>query len=353
MKVNERKERKIVWSAEATDWEGHQDTGMQWIRRGVELLRHWPHPMVQGRFSRRMTVGEWGEIWYADHRTQVQASTYASYKNTLRIIKQQLGDRRLCDVLPIHINQVQDAMIREGYGISQIQKCRIMLNQIFAFAEENGLVKDNPVRKTKAVRDRDGALGTMRYFKDAFTDEEVDRLFQLLPRDLLGNSIRVMLCTGLRVQELLALSPEDIAADGTSIQVNKAIKTVDGIPELGAPKSRRSIRRIPVPQQAQIWAKELRCSGGETIIWSLPGRNSCYSVGCFRRRYYNAIRRVGEVRELSPHCCRHTYITRLQARGVSLELIARLAGHASIVTTEGYTHTSDETLTRAVETLNS
>ena len=304
------------------------------------------------RMTGRITVGEWADIWYEDHRSQVQASTYSSYKTTLKIVKNHLGDMRLCDVLPLHINQVQDAMAREGYGISQIQKSRIMLNQIFGFAEENGLVRSNPVSRTKIPRDLDGTLTATRYFKDAFTDDEVRRLTEGLNRDLLGLSIRVMLATGLRVQELLALAPEDIAPDGSVIEVSKAIKTVDGIPELGVPKSKRSVRRIPVPEPAQKWAKALRRAGGEVLIWSLPGRNPYYSVGAFRRRYYHALQAIPGVRQLSPHCCRHTYITRLQARGVPLELIAKLAGHSSILITEGYTHTSEETLKRAVEKLD-
>ena len=327
------------------------DRGEGGVRR--QLLRWFPGltPYLNP-VGRKMTVEEWGEFWLEEHRSQVQASTYASYRNTLRIVKKYLGEERLCDVLPLDISHVQNAMAEEGYGLSQIQKCRIMLNQMFGVAEENGLIRSNPVPKCKAIRDRDGTLTEARYFKDAFSEEEVELLFAKLPEDLLGLSIRVMLSTGLRVQELLALSPEDIAADGSVIEVKKAIKTVNGVPELGVPKSRRSMRRVPVPENAQHWAAALRDAGGEELIWSLPGRNPCYGVGAFRRRYYHALEKVEGVRELSPHCCRHTYITRLQARGVSLELIARLAGHASIVTTEGYTHTSEETLKRVVETLN-
>ena len=58
------------------------------------------------------------------------------------------------------------------------------------------------------------------------------------------------------------------------------------------------------------------------------------------------------MRKLSPHCCRHTYITRLEAEGVPVQIIARLAGHTSIDTTVGYTHTELSTLADAVAHLN-
>ena len=45
-------------------------------------------------------------------------------------------------------------------------------------------------------------------------------------------------------------------------------------------------------------------------------------------------------------------MTRLQAKGVPIELIAQLAGHSSVDTTIGYTHTSMETLSGAVAVLD-
>lgn len=77
-----------------------------------------------------------------------------------------------------------------------------------------------------------------------------------------------------------------------------------------------------------------------------------YSVGSFRRCFYTALKEVGGVRLLSPHCCRHTYVTQLQAKGVPLETIAALVGHSSIDTTMGYTHISMDTLMGAVSSLN-
>ena len=76
------------------------------------------------------------------------------------------------------------------------------------------------------------------------------------------------------------------------------------------------------------------------------------SVGCFRRRFYSALALVDGVRRLTPHCCRHTYITRLQARGVPMETISMLAGHSDTETTGGYLHIAEATLAKAVDTLN-
>lgn len=306
-------------------------------------------PILGGR---AITLGDWGDIWYEDYRSQVQPSTHYGYQFTLQIIKKWLGDALVADILPIHINLFMTELTESGYGMSQIHKCRTMLIQLFDAAEDNGLVSRNPARRAKIIRDLDGSLTEPRYEKDAFTDEEVETLRRELPYDLLGNSIRLLLDTGLRVQELIALAPEDIAEDGSSVTVDKAIKMVADIPHLGPPKSRHAYRTIPVPEESRACALYLKYHGGKTLIWSLPDRNPYYSVRCFRRRYCNALNRISGVRCLPPHCCRHTYVTRLQAGGVPLEIIARLAGHSNASETDVYAHPSLKTLTDAVSVLH-
>ena len=306
----------------------------------------------QVQINKNLILAEWADTWYADYKSQVQASTYSGYKYTLSIIKARLGSHKLRELLPIHINRMQDGLIKDGYSLSQIRKCRAMLIQIFDAADNNNLVVQNPAQKAKILRDKDNSLNRPRYEKDAFTSEELQNLQNSLEKNLLGASIRLMLNTGLRVQELLALAPDDIAEDGSTIQVSKAIKMVDGIPTLGPPKSKKSNRLIPVPEVVREYAIYLRTHGGKDLVWSQLGANPYYSVGSFRRRYYTALKNVGGVRKLSPHCCRHTYITRLQEQGVPIELIAQLAGHSEVSTTVGYTHTSAETLANAVAVLN-
>lgn len=302
--------------------------------------------------NKSMTLGEWSDIWYQNHKTEVQASTYSGYQYTLKLIKESMGTQTLHAILPIHIDRFLDTLVEADYSLSQIKKCRTMLIQIFDAADKNGLVMSNPARKAKIIRDKDGTLSRPRYLKDSFDDEEVETLQKELAGDLMGHSIRVMLGSGVRVQELIALAPTDIAKDGSTIEVSKAIKMVNNHPVLGTPKSKSSYRTIPIPEETRASARFLREHGGQTLIWSLPGRNPYYSVGAFRRRYYNALKQIENVRKLSPHCCRHTYVTRLQAKGVSLELIAKLAGHSNITTTDGYAHTSMETLKAAVSLLD-
>ena len=105
---------------------------------------------------------------------------------------------------------------------------------------------------------------------------------------------------------------------------------VNGVPQLGPPKSVRSRRTIPIPEQFCPYVRYLREHSGTPYVWTCSGGNPLYGVGSFRRRFYTALKNVGQVRKLSPHCCRHTYVTMLQANGVPMETIAALTGHSDI-----------------------
>lgn len=297
-----------------------------------------------------MDFSAWAELWYKDYEDQVQASTYANYRFTLDHLIRQFRQRPLGSIRQIEINQFLNGLYRQGLSQSSVSKCKAMLIQIFDAAEENELILRNPARHAKASRRREDEEESA---KDAFTEEELQRLMCELPDTLLGNSIRVLLVSGMRVQELLALRPEDIEPDGSAIHICHAVKMVKGCPSLGTPKSKRSRRTVPIAEDYRCYVLRLLEQGGKAFLWtSVKSESLLVGVGVFRRQYYKALREIGGVRLLTPHCTRHTYITRLQAKGVPMEIVARLVGHSEIRTTDGYTHTSLETLSQAVSTMN-
>lgn len=314
-----------------------------WAKREVETVE--PHST--------MSFEEWANVWYADYKTQVQASTYDSYQYTLKILKDHFGSKPIRDIKALDINRFIDGLSRKGMSRSYITKCRSMLIQVFDGAEANEVTSNNPARKSKMIKiGSNNLIEDDESKKDAFTEAELELLKKYLPDDIMGHSILLMIGTGMRCQELLSLTPDDIAPDGATISIVKAIKMVGGTPELGSPKSKRGKRMIPVPMEYRVHALYLRMHSGRPYIWTSRRENGLFDIGSFRRRYYRAIVKVAGVRKLSPHCCRHTYISNLEKRGVPMEQIARLAGHSRISTTDGYLHTDMDTLANAVSVLN-
>ena len=301
-----------------------------------------------------ITFRDWSNNWYANFEDQVEASTYCNYKYTLRILQDEFGARKLMDILPLEIEDFLKGL-KGVRSDSQISKCRAMLIQIYDAADANGLVLRNPARQAKKVKRKRRVgvpVSALKGKKDAFTDEEVATIIREHPDDLMGNSICLLLGTGMREQELLALTADDIAEDGSWLTVNKAVQTVNGRSVLGPPKSESGNRIIPVPTDYRQYAVFLREHGGSPFLWTRSQKNDLYSIRSFQKRFATVIGKMNGVRPLTPHCCRHTYVTRLQAKGIPMETIARLAGHSRIETTDKYLHTPKDVLRSAVSVLN-
>ena len=186
-------------------------------------------------------------------KDNIAATTQEGYKYTLRILKDYFGDRRLNGIKAFDIEEFLKKLRREGASKSRMTGCRGMLYQIFHKAEANDLIHKNPVRFADKMRNIDPGTA-----KECFTADEVKLLMANLPQNRIGASIRLMLGTGMRSQEILALEPKHIAEDGSMIQICQAINMVKGTAVVGTPKSRDSYRDVPVPPSLREVRNELK-----------------------------------------------------------------------------------------------
>ena len=207
---------------------------------------------------------DWADTWFEGHRDNIAPTTQESYKYCLKMLKEGFYHRPLTVIRPIDIENFLKGMRRDGRSDSYISKARGMLYQIFQKAEANDLVRRNPVRLAEKMR----TSGTAKR-KEAFTTAEVAHLMKVLPDDRMGLSIRLLLGTGMRMQELLALEPQFIEEDGSVIHIRQAVKVVKGTVSIGSPKSKDSIRDIPVPLNVRPCAIKLRDTTDQ-FIWESP-----------------------------------------------------------------------------------
>ena len=222
---------------------------------------------------------------------------------------------------------------KEGYADSTVSQHRGMLFQIFNKAEANDVLRKNPVRCAEKMRS-----SKEKKRKESFTAEEVILLMKNLPTDRIGLSIRLMLSTGMRVQEMLGLRKRNVAADGSEIHIVEAVKQVKGTVLVGSTKTATSTRVVPVPHNLREPLKQL-CAMSKDFIWESPKRpgQPC-NPSHFRDAFKEAVSNVEGVRVLTPHCCRHTYVSMMQALGVAMETIRDLCGHVEIDMTAHYLH---------------
>ncbi len=155
-------------------------------------------------------------------------------------------------------------------------------------------------------------------------------------------AVALMVSTGVRVGELVALRVADIdLRDGTLRVLGKGLRE----------------RQVYLSDE---WIHGLlnsylltRVDAGvshERLLFNHHGGE--LTPAALRTRLSRASRLAGLVTKVTPHRLRHTAATQLVESGVSIRVIQRLLGHASIATTEIYTHVSDTALRRAVSAAN-
>ena len=111
--------------------------------------------------------------------------------------------------------------------------------------------------------------------------------------------------------------------------------------------SRDSYRIIPVPENIRYCAIGLRDTEDKYIFEGKNKGRPC-NPSHYRDKFKEALQGIPEVRVLTPHCCRHTYVSQLQALGVDLSTIQSIVGHADIQMTEHYLHVQEEVRQSAI-----
>ena len=251
------------------------------------------------------------------------------------------GRRKILEIKAMDIEIFLKKLRRDGRSDSCLAQCRGMLFQIFNKAEANDLVKKNPVRFAEKMRKRPAKR------KEAFTAEEVKLLLENLPEDQVGWGIRLMLCTGMRTQELLGLEPRHIAEDGSYIVIEQAVVMEKGTAVIGTPKSQDSYRTVPIPKSVRYCARLLR-NVPTKYCWERGKPDMPCNPSYFRKKFKEEISSVEGVRVLTPHSCRHTYVSQMQALGIDLATIQSLVGHADVDMTKHYLHVQDPVRLNAI-----
>ena len=126
---------------------------------------------------------------------------------------------------------------------------------------------------------------------------------------------------------------------------------VKGAPEIGPTKTHTSMRTIPVPEMVRYCACNLRDTD-RRFIWEGKRSDKPCNPFHFRKQFKEALDAIEDVRILTPHCCRHTYVTQMLSLGVDPKTIQALVGHAEIDMTMYYAHAQESSKQDAIGRYN-
>jgi len=317
------------------------------------------------------TVAEIVDHWRDMKRGTVKAQTLRGYETHLRVIVGPMlqgtaqervhyaltGDKPHRDakllkmlgdfnVSELNTGQLRrwHALVRNEAGSVTAARCMSMLKSIMALAQEDFGVRVCPIPTNLPKR-------KVKPKKDILEAHEVAHLLAYAKEDQhRGIFVAFPFLTGCRVSEQLGLLWEDVDLDGGVIQIRR-IQERDGT-LTDQTKTEAGEREVPIcatlRQMLLEW--KLTCprlngdlhrvfpGAGVPRAWPQPriGGGGPVLYSNFLKRYWRPAFVKSGVRYVTHHSARHSFVSTLQAQGVEVGLVAKLAGHSNPAVTLGH-----------------
>ncbi len=169
------------------------------------------------RFSDRMTVRQWTEIWMNAYRSEIKGTNKVSYDTYVKKLNSEIGSMKIKDVRNIHLYRCLLAM--KGMSKSSLTKYRMVIQQIFRKARQNKVIPDDPSEELELPS---GTSGTHR----ALEKWEIDMIFEHWSIHYTGLWAMIMMLAGLRRGELVALDWDSVDMKARTITVRRAAEIV-------------------------------------------------------------------------------------------------------------------------------
>jgi integrase/recombinase XerC len=235
---------------------------------------------------------------------------------------------------------------KRGLGKRSMARTLSAIRSFYKYLHRNEIVDANPARAVGAPR-------LEKYLPGYLDRAQIDLLFQMAEvRAWEGKFVdarnlailELFYSTGMRLSELQGLSRGELDVVSQQVKVRG--------------KGRKE-RIIPVGDHAVLALRNYEAKRDELLraLGPKADRNALFIGNTGKRLGVRAIQKtvtkflaqIDEEAGLSVHSLRHTFATHLLDAGADLRAVQELLGHASISTTQIYTHTSIERLKRVYD----
>ena len=273
---------------------------------------------------------------YLEREYQYSDNTIAAYRNDLyqflEYLEQQAG-ASFSDWPAVTAEDIEaylDHMKHKDqpYASSTIARKVAAIKSFFNYLTTQNIIEDNPTLEIESPKVKKRLPQTLNL-------GEVERL---LDAPLGGESakalrdvtlLNVLYETGMRVTEIVSLQVNDLGPDKTT---------------LSSPTRQGEARAIPIPETTQHLLNQYLATGRPQLVRDAEERALFLNhrgEKLTRQGLWLIIkgyaRQAGLNAEVTPHTLRHSFAVHRLSRGLKLEEIQHLLGHANISTTQIYT----------------
>lgn len=314
----------------------------------------------------RITLKQWAEKWYDVNISQKEYNTRRNIRVLLdNHIYPELGHIKLKNLKVIHIKELQKNMIEQGLT-STCNRTITTIKRILNDAVENDIIQKNVAFNIKSVK-------YTKIEKKPLTVYEDELLLKVASTHKYGLFFLILRYCGLRTEEIIPLTINDVDLENKRILVNKAIYFEKNKPNIKSTKNKKQ-RKVPILDiiYTQLEKRKKECiENKQNLLFTTQINNKMLTSASIRwmlKSFLIAINKQYEEEQkekdnkfvltdknqiyFTNHELRHSYCTMLYYAGIKIKKAQELMGHSSAdMVYNIYTHL-DEERENVDETLN-
>ena len=289
----------------------------------------------------KLTVADAAEQWLSSAKLRVKESSYANYENIVsKHIIPTLGGEHMANLTTQKLNDFIHYKLKRGRlngtgGLSakSVRDIMTVYRSIESFAAREYDIRETHFTMPKIEKKQTDVL-------NAF---ERKKLESYLLHNQNNTNISVLLClfTGIRVGELCGLKWDDIDFENGTLSVSRTVQRINKHGKskvvIGSPKSKTSVRTVPIPDFLLAILKSKRKDDDFYII---TGTRKPTEPRTMQNRFKSILKICG-IRNVNFHLLRHTYATVCIENGFDPKTLSELLGHSDAsITLNRYVHSS-------------
>lgn len=257
--------------------------------------------------------------WETYHFPTLEYNTLKQYRPALRRAIEEFGDRDVTEITPGDIAVFINNFAEGGRADKTVRTQLMVINLIFKHAINYcGININNPARDITVPK---------HLPKHKMTSPSIEDIQKIKDNvnEPFGLFFYIAALTGMRKGELLCLEWTDVSIKDRTIFVNKSLYHENNIPHVKQPKTKTSIRTIPIVDELLPYLHP-----GKGLVF--PNENGEYMTETQYQRQYELYQKATGI-QCTVHQLRHLYCTLLFEQGLSPAESMALLGHAQIQTT--------------------
>ena len=300
-----------------------------------------------------MIFNDWSNKWLNIYQiNNLKAKTFCLYQDIIDLhLNPYFGK---IDLANINNELVQKYILVKKENLSNvtINLHITLLKTIMNQALENEIIQVNKIYKTKKLK-----VNSKEVKAFSINDQKKIENYCLNSKEYYY-SVGILLClyTGLRIGELVALTWDDVNFKTKELNINKTItrirKNKEWIEMIIEPKTKKSIRKIPLGNEIIILLKESKKKKiSKYIVSNKTGDRALIRTYQY---FFTRIQKLLNIKEvLNFHALRHTFATRAIESGMDIKTLSEILGHSNTsITINRYVHSLDETKKKAMNKLS-